>query len=157
MKENIKVFLSGALICLFVLGIIAALVFTVIDIFKGIKDVFIGDTYEEQELRYEDREDYDDYYDDDYDDSYTSSGTPINREFDIDSVSMESTPNSDCFSAIGYKTFQKILVVTFRDSGASYIYKDVPYSVWSDLKGADSMGGYYNKYIKGKYECEKLW
>ena len=83
----------------------------------------------------------------------TSRGTPINENFD-DDVPMTSTPNSSCFSKIGYR--DGTLVVTFRESGASYAYYDVPSSVWDDFCNADSMGGFYNSDIKGRYYCEKL-
>ena len=83
----------------------------------------------------------------------TSKGTPINDDFD-ETVRMQSTPGSTCFSAIGYNN--GTLVVTFRESGASYAYYDVPPSVWDDLCSADSMGGFYNSDIKGQYYCEKL-
>lgn len=84
----------------------------------------------------------------------TSKGTPIVASEDYDDIRMISTPDSTCFSSIGYKSGR--LVVTFRDSGASYAYLDVPESVWSELRDADSMGGYYNSEIKGYYDCEKL-
>lgn len=85
----------------------------------------------------------------------TSAGTPINEDFHPD-VEMIDTPDSTCFSAIGWDSGTGTLVVTFRDSGASYAYDEVPKSVWTELKNADSMGGYYNKNIKGYYDCVKL-
>lgn len=86
----------------------------------------------------------------------TSKGTPINDSFNWSSVSMQSTPESSCFSEIGYDSRHEVLVVTFRDSGASYAYYDVPDYVWDDLESAKSKGGYYNSDIKGYYDCEKL-
>ena len=84
----------------------------------------------------------------------TSQGTIINQTISTDDYPMQNTPDSSCFSAIGYKGGN--LVVTFRDSGASYIYFDVPRSIWNNLKSADSMGSYYNSNIKGQFNCEKL-
>lgn len=86
----------------------------------------------------------------------TSQGTPINENFDEDQVSMQDTPDSTAFSQVGYNVSKNLLVVTFRDSGASYAYYDVPQSVWNNLKSAKSMGGYYNSDVKGQYTCEKL-
>lgn len=84
----------------------------------------------------------------------TSAGTPIIDKSDYDSVKMQSTPNSTCFSEIGY--YDGDLFVVFRDSGAEYVYRDVPKYVWNELNDADSMGRYYNSNIKGNYDCEKL-
>jgi len=86
----------------------------------------------------------------------TSAGTPINYNFDLGSVDLIDTPDSSCFSEIGYDERNEVLVVVFRDSGAMYAYKDVPDSVWDDLFFASSMGGYYNENIKGQYDCEKI-
>lgn len=63
---------------------------------------------------------------------------------------------SSCFSAIGYDYDDDILQVTFRDSGVSYQYSDVPVSVWNDLKSASSPGKYYNSDIKGNYSCTRM-
>lgn len=86
---------------------------------------------------------------------YTSQGTPINENFDYD-IPMIETPKSTCFSDIGYSSYSKILLVTFRDSGKSYAYYDVPNSVWEELRDAYSKGGYFNSYIKGYYDCELI-
>lgn len=86
----------------------------------------------------------------------TSAGTPINEDFDWGQVSMQNTPESSCFSKIGYSSNNEILVVTFRDKGTSYAYYEVPQSIWEKLCQAESKGSYYNKEIKGHYHCEKL-
>ncbi len=77
-------------------------------------------------------------------------------EFDPDKVEMQATPNSSCFSNIGYDSLHNVLILTFRDSGASYLYREVPESVWNDLCAASSMGKFYNASIKGNYPDEKL-
>lgn len=85
----------------------------------------------------------------------TSQGTPIVDE-ETFSIETERTPGSSCFSEIGYDNNTGDLIVTFRDSGVSYVYGEVPKSVWEELKSADSMGSYYNKEIKGSYDCVRL-
>lgn len=65
------------------------------------------------------------------------------------------TPTSTEFSQIGYDPSTGTLAVTFRDSGTTYTYSDVPSSVWSGMKGASSVGKYYNANVKGKYKSEK--
>ena len=87
---------------------------------------------------------------------YTSEGTPINDGFKKDAVPMQKTDRSSCFSEIGYDESEGLLVVTFRSSGASYLYYAVPEDVWEALASADSIGHYYNEEIKGEYTCEKL-
>lgn len=71
-------------------------------------------------------------------------------------IRMYDTDKSSCFSAIGYDYDDDILQVTFRDSGVSYQYSDVPVSVWNDLKSASSPGKYYNSDIKGNYSCTRM-
>lgn len=72
------------------------------------------------------------------------------------SISMKSTPNSTCFSAIGYDSNSETLQVTFRDSGKTYQYLAFPRSEWNDFKDQKSLGTYYNSYIKGKYTSVKI-
>lgn len=87
---------------------------------------------------------------------FTSQGTPINDGFKMDSISMEKTDQSSCFSEIGYDENEGLLVVTFRSSGDSYLYYDVPEDMWEALSSSESIGRYYNDNIKGEYFCEKL-
>lgn len=85
----------------------------------------------------------------------SSSGTPVidrnESAFDLSEATMRDTPDSSCFSSIGYCRDREILVVTFRDSGNTYIYEDFPYSEWKDFSSASSLGSYYNANIKGCY------
>jgi len=37
----------------------------------------------------------------------------------------------------------------------TYFHKDVPIGVWKALKEANSVGGYYNFYIKNKFKLDK--
>ena len=39
-------------------------------------------------------------------------------------------------------------------SGAEYVYKNVEYDVFLGLKYSDSMGKYFNRVIKEKYDYE---
>ena len=82
--------------------------------------------------------------------------TPTLCDFDADDVKMQSTPGSSCFSEIGYDSYWEILVVQFRDNGSVYTYLDFPIDKWDKFISADSLGSWYNKYIKGQYEYEKI-
>ncbi len=87
-----------------------------------------------------------------YSEVFEDSGT----SYDWRDFHWVSTDESTCFSAIGYDYSAERLAVTFRDSGKTYIYHDVPESVWDDLYSADSRGGFYNSDIKGQYVSERI-
>ena len=82
--------------------------------------------------------------------------TTTPRVFDVDDVNMQSTPKSSCFSEIGYDSDWEVLVVRFRDNGSVYTYSDFPEEEWSKFTEAKSLGRWYNKHIKGRYEVEKI-
>lgn len=83
--------------------------------------------------------------------------TPTPSAFDVNDVKMQATPQSSCFSEIGYDSEWEILVVQFRDSSSVYTYSDFPKGEWDKFVSADSLGRWFNKYIKGKYECERIY
>lgn len=70
---------------------------------------------------------------------------------------LEDTPRSTCFSRVGYYESGKLLVVEFRESGSIYEYSNFSAADWADFIAADSLGEYYNTYIKGNYPCERLY
>ncbi len=76
--------------------------------------------------------------------------------FDVNDVNMKSTPDSSCFSEIGYDSDWEVLVVRFRDDGSVYTYSDFPEDEWIQFSAADSLGRWYNAHIKGRYEYEKI-
>lgn len=90
----------------------------------------------------------------------TSSGTPIISYDDFDQYIGENFEyydvDSTCFSTIGYDSKDQILYTQFLDSGSEYLYLDVPEDVFDSLHDAESIGRYYNKNIKGSYECYKI-
>lgn len=63
-------------------------------------------------------------------------------------------PSSVIFT-VHYDPSSLILRVTFV-SGVIYEYKNVPEEVYAAFKSSDAKGIYLNKYIKGKYEFEKV-
>ena len=69
----------------------------------------------------------------------SSEKTPLPVEGKEPTVYMQDTPNSTCFSAVGYDSTSKMLYVEFRDSGSVYSYESVPQSVYDDLMSAQSM------------------
>ena len=63
--------------------------------------------------------------------------------------------SSSLATKIGYDSRHEVLAVTFRDSGITYYYYDVPESVWKGISTADSVGSYFNQYIKDSYDYKK--
>lgn len=53
-----------------------------------------------------------------------------------------------------YDKGNKALVIEFK-GGSRYRYKDVPEEVWIAYKGAESVGKFFYKYIKDKYDYER--
>ena len=92
----------------------------------------------------------------------TSAPTPATTPtfaplvFDVANVKMQPTPGSSCFSEIGYDSDWEVLVAKFKDSGSVYTYANFPKSEWDKFLAADSLGSWYNKYIKGRYEYERI-
>ena len=66
-----------------------------------------------------------------------------------------NTPDSTCFSRVGYDSRNNVLIVVFRDSGAEYHYYDVPEDVWESFYDSTSLGRYFNANIKGNYAYKK--
>ena len=80
---------------------------------------------------------------------------PTTAAFSLSDVPLTATPNSSCFSKIGYSEAHETLVLVFR-SGGTYLYTGVPVSVWNTFCAADSLGRYFNTKIKGVYPSEKV-
>lgn len=66
-----------------------------------------------------------------------------------------NTPESTCFSRVGYDSRNNVLIVVFRDSGAEYHYFGVPEDVWESFYDSASLGRYFNANIKGNYAYQK--
>jgi hypothetical protein len=68
----------------------------------------------------------------------------------MDMVSVKSSN----IAAVGYESERRMLRVQFSNGGA-YDYRDVPPDVYEELKDASSVGSYFAKCVKGKYESAK--
>jgi hypothetical protein len=58
--------------------------------------------------------------------------------------------NSSAIRAVGYDGHT--LAVQFHTSGTTYCHHGVPYSLYVQLMQASSMGAFYNRNIRGKYQ-----
>lgn len=64
------------------------------------------------------------------------------------------SPESSNIMLAEYDNENKTLVIEFK-GGSRYRYKDVPEEVWIAYKGAESVGKFFYKYIKDKYDYER--
>ncbi len=81
--------------------------------------------------------------------------TPAPAKPDYSDIRMH-TVDSSCFSRIGYDADNHILKVQFRDSGEYYVYFDFSEADYEAFTSADSLGKYFNTYIKDVYDYERL-
>jgi len=63
---------------------------------------------------------------------------------------------STAIKSIGYNEDKKLLEVEILETGRIYKYFDVPLEEYMDLLDAKSLGEYYNRVIKEKYEYKEL-
>lgn len=64
--------------------------------------------------------------------------------------------DSSAISHVGYQDQRRLLYVTYRGSGGSYVYVDVPRRDYDDLLKAESKGAFVNERIKPHYKCQRL-
>jgi hypothetical protein len=58
--------------------------------------------------------------------------------------------NSSAIAAVGYDGSN--LAVLFHTSDTVYVHHGVPHSVYAGFLQASSMGAYYNRHIRGRYQ-----
>ena len=64
---------------------------------------------------------------------------------------------SSALQEAAYSWLWQAAAVRFNSNPAAvYVYHDVPEDVYHQMISADSIGGYFNQYIKGQYECERF-
>jgi len=66
-----------------------------------------------------------------------------------------NTVESSNIAMVGYDLASMELHVKFN-SGAEYLYRDVPEAVFDELMAAPSKGRFLNERIKGQYEYERV-
>lgn len=60
--------------------------------------------------------------------------------------------SSSAIVSIGYNSQKELLEVEFAESGGIYQYYDVAPELYEELMRADSIGAYFNNYIKYHHE-----
>jgi hypothetical protein len=67
------------------------------------------------------------------------------------------TPNpvvSSNIDTIGYKSGD--LYIRFKKNGLVYVYRKVSFATFFSLLKSDSVGKFFNRFVKPLYTCEKL-
>jgi lysyl-tRNA synthetase class 2 len=71
-------------------------------------------------------------------------------------VAVERTSfSSEHLDEAEYDADVEDLTITFAD-GAQYLYRNVPPGVWRGLRDAASAGGYFHRFIKGRFAYERV-
>ena len=58
---------------------------------------------------------------------------------------------SSAITSMGYDERNRVLEIEYKN-GTVYRYREVPRSVWDELKRSDSLGAYVNANIRDKYD-----
>jgi hypothetical protein len=63
---------------------------------------------------------------------------------------------SSALEQVAYDEPSQTLSATFRDSGRTYIYRDVPQEVYDRLIFAESIGAFFNAHIRDRFHFEDI-
>ena len=63
---------------------------------------------------------------------------------------------SSAIEQVSYDPDAHTLLATFRDSGRTYAYDDVPVEVYDSLLFADSLGGFFNAHIRDQFPYREI-
>jgi len=63
---------------------------------------------------------------------------------------------SSALARVSYDEATRILCATFRESGRTYAYQDVPPEIYDSLMVADSLGSYFNACIRDHFSFREL-
>ncbi len=63
---------------------------------------------------------------------------------------------SSAIEQVSYDPDAQTLVATFRESGRTYVYADVPEEVYDGLLFSDSLGAYFNANIRDRFPFREI-
>jgi KTSC domain len=63
---------------------------------------------------------------------------------------------SSALERVSYDEAAHTLRATFRESGRTYIYQQVPLELYNGLIAAESMGGYFNAHIRDHFPFREV-
>jgi lysyl-tRNA synthetase class 2 len=58
---------------------------------------------------------------------------------------------SAALKSVSYDEAHHALRATFRESGRTYVYEDVPQELYDALLFADSVGSFFNRHIRDRF------
>jgi hypothetical protein len=63
---------------------------------------------------------------------------------------------SSALEQVSYDGAAHTLCATFRETGRTYVYQDVPEEIYDGLIFADSLGGYFNAHIRDHFPYREI-
>lgn len=63
---------------------------------------------------------------------------------------------SSAIEQVSYDPDAQTLIATFRDSGRTYVYDDVPEEVYDSLLFSESLGAYFNAHIRDHFPYREI-
>jgi hypothetical protein len=63
---------------------------------------------------------------------------------------------SSALEQVSYDERAHTLSATFRQTGRTYIYREVPQELYDGLIFADSLGAYFNTHIQGRFPFREI-
>jgi hypothetical protein len=63
---------------------------------------------------------------------------------------------SSALEQVSYDERAHTLCATFRETGRTYIYQEVPQELYDGLIFADSLGRYFNTHIQGRFPFREI-
>ncbi len=63
---------------------------------------------------------------------------------------------SAAIESLAYDSDAHRLRATFRSSGRTYEYEDVPEELYDQLMFADSLGAFFNAHIRDQFTCREI-
>lgn len=73
------------------------------------------------------------------------------HDSDLRERKTEALKASEVFSWVEYNPRDEILIVQFEENDRRYKYLYIPEELYEDFVYSDSLGKFYNRYIKGQY------
>ena len=63
---------------------------------------------------------------------------------------------SSALEQVSYDERRHTLCATFRETGRTYIYEEVPQELYDSLLFADSLGAFFNTHIRGHFAYREI-
>ena len=63
---------------------------------------------------------------------------------------------SSAIEQVSYDGAAQALYATFRDTGRTYVYEEVPEEIYDGLIFADSLGRYFNAHIRDHFPYREI-